>query len=45
MRWPADALVVTGHMATDSVGINRMIEGLEAQAIEAVRSSGVPLAR
>jgi len=34
-------LVVTGHMATDSIGINRVIEGLEERGIEVTRTSGV----
>jgi len=34
-------LVVTGHMATDSIGINRVIAGLEDQGIEVTRTSGV----
>lgn len=39
---PPDAnLLVTGHMATDSIGINRVIAGLEDQGIEVTRTSGV----
>jgi putative NIF3 family GTP cyclohydrolase 1 type 2 len=39
---PPDAnLVVTGHMATDSIGINRVIAGLEEQGIEVTRTSGI----
>src|SRR5258708_39453358 len=39
---PANAcLLVTGHMATDSIGINRVIAGLEAQGVEVTRTSGV----
>jgi len=34
-------LVVTGHMSTDSIGINRVIAGLEAQGIAVTRTSGV----
>jgi putative NIF3 family GTP cyclohydrolase 1 type 2 len=34
-------LVITGHMATDSIGINAMIAGLEAQGIEVTRTSGI----
>lgn len=34
-------LVVTGHMSTDSVGINAVIAGLEEHGIEVVRTSGV----
>lgn len=35
------ALVVTGHMATDSIGINWLIAGLEERGLEVVRTSGV----
>ena len=38
---PDDTLVVTGHMTTDSVGINVVIAGLEERGIEVVRTSGV----
>ena len=39
---PANAnLLVTGHMATDSIGINRVIAGMEEQGIEVTRTSGV----
>ncbi len=38
---PDDTLVVTGHMTTDSVGINAVIAGLEERGIEVVRTSGV----
>lgn len=34
-------LLVTGHMATDSIGINRVIAGLEERGIEVTRTSGV----
>ena len=34
-------LVVTGHMSTDSIGINRVIRGLEEQGIEVTRTSGI----
>ncbi|MBV9099678.1 MAG: hypothetical protein JOZ46_00925 [Candidatus Dormibacteraeota bacterium] len=34
-------LVVTGHMSTDSIGINRVIAGLEEQGIEVTRTSGI----
>ena len=36
-----DTLVVTGHMTSDSIGINVVIAGLEEQGIEVVRTSGV----
>jgi putative NIF3 family GTP cyclohydrolase 1 type 2 len=35
------SLVVTGHMATDSIGINRVIAGLQERDIEVVRTSGI----
>ena len=39
---PANAnLVITGHMATDSIGINRVIAGLEDHGVEVTRTSGV----
>jgi hypothetical protein len=39
---PANAnLLVTGHMATDSIGINRVIDGMESQGIEVTRTSGI----
>ena len=38
---PGDTLVVTGHMTTDSIGINRVIDGLEERGIEVVRTSGI----
>jgi putative NIF3 family GTP cyclohydrolase 1 type 2 len=34
-------LIVTGHMATDSIGINVVIAGLEEQGVEVVRTSGI----
>lgn len=36
-----DSLVVTGHMATDSIGINAMIRGLEEMGIEVTTTGGV----
>jgi putative NIF3 family GTP cyclohydrolase 1 type 2 len=38
---PDDSLVVTGHMTSDSIGINVVIAGLEERGIEVVRTSGV----
>ncbi len=38
---PDDTLVVTGHMTSDSIGINAVIAGLEARGVEVVRTSGV----
>jgi hypothetical protein len=38
---PEDTLVVTGHMTSDSIGINVVIAGLEERGVEVVRTSGV----
>ena len=38
---PGDTLIVTGHMTSDSIGINVVIAGLEERGIEVVRTSGV----
>jgi putative NIF3 family GTP cyclohydrolase 1 type 2 len=38
---PNANLLVTGHMATDSIGINRVIAGMEERGIEVTRTSGV----
>ncbi|MEO8898841.1 MAG: hypothetical protein ABI352_08695 [Candidatus Dormibacter sp.] len=36
-----DTLVITGHMTSDSIGINVVIRELEQRGIEVVRTSGV----
>jgi hypothetical protein len=36
-----DTLVVTGHMTTDSIGINALIAVLEQRGVEVVRTSGI----
>jgi putative NIF3 family GTP cyclohydrolase 1 type 2 len=38
---PNANLLITGHMATDSIGINRVIDGMEAQGISVTRTSGI----
>ncbi|HEY8760831.1 MAG TPA: hypothetical protein VIP52_07970 [Candidatus Dormibacteraeota bacterium] len=39
---PADCnFVVTGHMPSDSIGINRLIWGLEDRGLECIRTSGI----
>ena len=38
---PKKSLVVTGHMATDSIGINVVIAGMEERGIEVTRTSGI----
>ncbi|MGH7721436.1 MAG: hypothetical protein ACRENL_01200 [Candidatus Dormibacteria bacterium] len=37
----SNTLVITGHMASDSIGINAVIAGLEERGIEVVRTGGV----
>lgn len=44
-RDSSDSLLVTGHMATYSIGINRVIRGLEGQGLEVTRTSGVVAGR
>ena len=34
-------LVVTGHMGTDSIGVNRVIAGLEQRDITVTRTGGI----
>ncbi len=34
-------VIVAGHMASDSVGINQLIDALEAKGLEVIRMSGV----
>ncbi len=34
-------LVITGHMPSDSVGMNRVIDALEKQGLEVIAGSGV----
>jgi putative NIF3 family GTP cyclohydrolase 1 type 2 len=36
-----DSLVITGHMTSDSIGINVVIRELEQRGVEVVRTSGV----
>jgi hypothetical protein len=36
-----DTLVITGHMTSDSIGINVVIRELEHRGVEVVRTSGV----
>ena len=33
--------IVTGHMPSDSIGINRLSWGLEDRGLECVRTSGI----
>jgi hypothetical protein len=34
-------LMITGHMPSDSVGMNRVIDALEKQGLEVIAGSGV----
>jgi putative NIF3 family GTP cyclohydrolase 1 type 2 len=34
-------VIVAGHMASDSVGINQLVSALEAEGLEVIRMSGV----
>jgi len=34
-------LIITGHMPSDSVGINRVITAIEARGVEVISGSGV----
>ena len=34
-------VVVAGHMASDSIGINKIIDAMEAKGLEVYRMSGV----
>lgn len=38
---PDDTLVVTGHMTTDSIGINILVRALEERGVEVVCTSGI----
>jgi putative NIF3 family GTP cyclohydrolase 1 type 2 len=40
-----DNLVITGHMATDSIGINIVIRALEGRGLEVTRTSGIVAGR
>ena len=41
LQRPKANLVITGHMPSDSIGMNRMIEALEQQGLEVIVGSGV----
>ena len=34
-------LMITGRMASDSIGMNRLIDALESQGLEVIAGSGV----
>lgn len=41
LQRPQANLVITGHMPSDSIGINRVIDALEGQGLEVIAGSGV----
>ena len=41
LQRPAANLVITGHIPSDSIGMNRVIDALEKQGIEVIAGSGV----
>jgi hypothetical protein len=41
LQRPQANLVITGHMPSDSIGMNRVIDALEGQGLEVIAGSGV----
>ena len=41
LQRPGANLGITGHMPSDSIGMNRVIDALEKQGIEVIAGSGV----
>jgi hypothetical protein len=41
LQLPGANLVITGHMPSDSIGMNRLIDALESQGLEVIAGSGV----
>jgi hypothetical protein len=41
LQRPHANLVITGHMPSDSIGMNRVIDALERQGLEVIAGSGV----
>jgi hypothetical protein len=41
LQRPGANLVITGHMPSDSIGMNRVIDALEKQGLEVIAGSGV----
>ena len=41
LQLPGANLVITGHMPSDSIGMNRLIDALERQGLEVIVGSGV----
>ena len=41
LQRPRANLVITGHMPSDSIGMNRVIDALEAKGVEVIAGSGV----
>jgi hypothetical protein len=41
LQRPGANLIITGHMPSDSIGVNRVIEALERKGLEVIAGSGV----
>jgi hypothetical protein len=41
LQQPVANLVISGHMPSDSIGMNRLIDPLERQGLEVIVGSGV----
>ncbi|HXM53287.1 MAG TPA: hypothetical protein VN913_08425 [Candidatus Binatus sp.] len=41
LQRPRANLVITGHMPSDSIGMNRVIDALKTQGLEVIAGSGV----
>jgi hypothetical protein len=41
LQLPSANLVITGHMPSDSIGMNRVIATLEQRGLEVIAGSGV----
>ena len=41
LQRPQANLVITGHMPSDPIGMNRVIAALEAEGLEGIAGSGV----
>jgi hypothetical protein len=41
LRRPRANLIITGHMGSDSIGVNHVINALELRGLEVIAGSGV----
>jgi hypothetical protein len=41
LQRPGANLIITGHMASDSIGVNHVINALERKGLEVIAGSGV----